>query len=97
MQAVPFDLAGIEPFDAYLVRNAGAATVAVAVAGLVAAAVVPMAYCRYGCPTGMVLSFVRSHGKADGFGRRDLAAGAVVALVVALYAWHHPLHKWLVG
>ena len=35
-----------------------------------------MAYCKYGCPTGLVLSFVRSHGKADGFGRREVGRGA---------------------
>jgi hypothetical protein len=97
MLHVPFDLAGIEPFDGYLIRNAGAATIAVAVAGLVAAAIVPMAYCRFGCPTGMVLSFVRSHGKADGFSRRDLAAGVMVLGVIALYYWYQPLHMRLIG
>ena len=97
MLHVPFELAGIEPFDAYLIRNAGAATIAVAAAGLVAAAFVPMAYCRFGCPTGMVLSFVRSHGKADGFGRRDFAAGLIVLGVIAVYVWYQPLHQRLVG
>jgi NosR/NirI family nitrous oxide reductase transcriptional regulator len=97
MLHVPFDLAGIEPFDAYLIRNAGAATIAVAAAGLVAAAFVPMAYCRFGCPTGMVLAFVRSHGKADGFSRRDLAAGLMVLGVIALYYCYQPLHMRLIG
>jgi polyferredoxin len=97
MVHVPFNLAGIEPFDAYLIRNAGAATIAVAAAGLVAAAFVPMAYCRFGCPTGAVLSFVRSHGKADGFSRRDLAAGLLVLGVIALYIWYQPLHHRLIG
>jgi hypothetical protein len=55
-----------------------------------------MAYCKYGCPTGMVLSFVRSHGKADVFGRRDVAAGLMVLLVVALYMGYGPVHHWIV-
>jgi hypothetical protein len=97
MQNVPFNLAGIEPFDAFLIRAAGAATMAVAIGGLIAAALVPMAYCKYGCPTGLVLSFVRSHGKADGFGRRDIAAGAMVMLTFALYYWYYALHRWLIG
>ena len=97
MEAIPFNLAGIEPFDAYLIRAAGAATIAVAIAGLVAAAFVPMAYCKYGCPTGAVLSFFRSHGKADGFARRDLAAGCLLLLAIAIYTWHDPLHRMIYG
>jgi hypothetical protein len=97
MEAVPFNLAGIEPFDAYLIRTAGAATIAVAVAGLLAAIFVPMAYCKYGCPTGLLLSFVRSHGKADAFGRRDAGAGLLVLLALAIYLGHHAIHHWLIG
>ncbi|QOV90404.1 4Fe-4S binding protein [Humisphaera borealis] len=88
MLGLPFELAGIEPFDAYLIKTAGVATIAVAIAGLIAAVFVPMAYCKYGCPTGMVLNFVRSHGKADHFGRRDLAAGLMVLFVVGVYIKH---------
>jgi NosR/NirI family transcriptional regulator, nitrous oxide reductase regulator len=97
MEKVPLNLAGIEPFDAYLVRAAGAATIAVAVIGLVAATFVPMAYCKYGCPTGTLLSFVRSHGRADAFARRDLVAGLLVMLALALYLWHAPIHHAMVG
>jgi hypothetical protein len=97
MLNVPLNLAGIEPFDAYLIRAAGAATIAVAVAGSIAAAMVPMAYCKYGCPTGLLLSFVRSHGKADDFGRRDLSAAAMVLFAFAIYHWEPVLHRWLIG
>ncbi len=91
----PLDLASIEPFDAYVIRSAGIATVVIAVVGLIAAAFVPMAYCKYGCPTGMVLSFVRAHGAADRFGRRDLAAAVLVALAAALYLNYDVLHRWI--
>lgn len=97
MERVPLNLAGIEPFDAYLIRTAGAATIAIAVVGLVAAVFVPMAYCKYGCPTGLVLSFVRSHGRADAFARRDVVAGLLVLGAGALYAWHHAIHHFLIG
>jgi NosR/NirI family nitrous oxide reductase transcriptional regulator len=96
MWQLPIDLADVEPFDAYLIRTASLATIVIAIAGLVAAAFVPMAYCKYGCPTGMVLSFLRSHGKADVFGRRDIAAGVMVLLVVALYMGYGPVHHWIV-
>ncbi len=83
---LPLDLADLEPFDAYSVRAAGVATVAIAVAGLVASLFVPMAYCRYGCPTGAVLGYLRRHGRSDRLTRRDaLAAG--LAAVAAIVAW----------
>jgi len=97
MLALPFDLADIEPFDAYLIQTAGTATITIAIIGLIAAIFVPMAYCKYGCPTGMVLSFVRSHGKADHFGRRDLAAGLMVLLVIGIYVKHDQINVAIRG
>lgn len=84
MMAIPFDLAGIEPFDAYLVRTAGVATLGVAAVGLVASFFVPQAYCRFGCPTGALLNFVRARGPTDRFSRRDWAALGLVAVAVCL-------------
>jgi hypothetical protein len=43
-----------------------------------------------------VLSFVRSHGRADTFGRRDYAAGLLVLLTVALYMSYGAVHHWIV-
>jgi len=68
----------------------------IALAGLVAAVFVPMAYCKYGCPTGLVLNFVRSHGKADRFARRDLAAGLLVLFTLGLYLSYDSIHHWIV-
>jgi len=79
------NLAGIEPFDAFLFWIAGAATIFIAVVGLAFAAVTPMAYCRFGCPTGQLLTYLRFHGQAGELGRRDLAA--VVLLLLALVLW----------
>ena len=81
-----FDLTGIEPFDAYSLAAAGAATIAVAIVGLVASLFVPMAYCRYGCPTGALLGYVRRNGRSHELTLRDvLAAG--LALLAAAMAW----------
>ncbi len=82
--ALPLDLAGLEPFAAYVLRSAGVATLVVAAVGLVASFFVPQAYCRFGCPTGALLNFVRTRGPTDTFTRRDLAALALVALAFAL-------------
>jgi hypothetical protein len=95
--AVPFELAGIEPFDAYLVRSAGWATLTVAGVGLVASAFVPQAYCRFGCPTGALLNFVRGRGRTDVFSPRDAAALGFLAMA-ALINWQYvPIILWVKG
>ncbi|HEX4000933.1 MAG TPA: FMN-binding protein [Pirellulales bacterium] len=82
----PFNLADIEPFDAYVFRIAGWGTLAIAAVGGVASLFVPMAYCRYGCPTGALLNYLRGNARSGRFTRRDLLAGACLALA-ALFWW----------
>ncbi|MEJ6524143.1 MAG: hypothetical protein QNL65_08200, partial [Opitutales bacterium] len=45
----------LEPFDGYVWEVAGVVTIAIALISLHTSAFVPMAYCRYGCPTGAML------------------------------------------
>ena len=80
------DLNTIEPFDAYLVRIAGWSALLIAVLGLIFALFTPMAYCRYGCPTGALFKWLRFTGDADKLGSRDWLA--LAALGVALLAGH---------
>jgi len=61
------------------------------------AVVVPQAYCRYGCPTAALLEFVRSHGRHDGFGARDVAAGMLAALAWGLYRQFPLVNAWVRG
>lgn len=97
MLALPFDLAGLEPFAAYVVRSAGWATVAVAMVGLGASFFVPQAYCRFGCPTGALLNFVRTRGAIDRFSSRDATALALVAVAVGLNWGYLPIVTWMKG
>lgn len=94
---LPIDLAHLEPFDAYVLRAAGWATIVIAVAGLIVSLFVPMAYCHYGCPTGAFLNFIRPHGRSDCFSRRDIAAVLLVALAWLLARYHLPIHAWMVS
>ena len=94
---LPIDLAHLEPFDAYVLGSAGIATIAIAIAGLIASAFVPMAYCHYGCPTGALLEFLRSHGPADRWGRRDLAALLLLGLASLLSWKYHAIHAWMIA
>jgi len=94
---LPIDLAHLEPFDAYSLRAAGVATIVIAVVGLIASLFVPMAYCHYGCPTGALLEFIRSHGPSDRFGRRDVAALLLVGLAWGLAWKYQAIHAWMVS
>jgi len=95
MVGLPLDLAHLEPFDAYSLRAAGIATITIAVVGLIASFFVPMAYCRYGCPTGALLEFIRAHGATDRFGRRDIVALLLVVLTEGLAWKYQVLHAWI--
>ena len=85
MWPLPYSLVGIEPFDAWVFYVAGAATITVAVLGLVAALIVPMAYCRYGCPTGAMLGYLRLHARSDRWSARDWLAVSLLLLAISLY------------
>ena len=79
--AVPaFDLARLEAFDTWVLGAGALASLVLAVLGLAACFATPMAYCRFACPTGALLSFVRARGTTEGFRRRDIVALAVLLL-----------------
>lgn len=80
-----FSLVDIEPFDAYLFPIAGWATLAVAIVGILASLFVPMAYCRFGCPTGMLLEFLRYNGKSEQWTVRDWIATGYLVLAVVIW------------
>lgn len=94
---LPIDLAGLEPFDAYLIQMAGKASIIVAFVGLVISLFIPMAYCHYACPTGWLLNFVRRQGGKKLL-RSDDAIGLLLLLITfVLYYFHSPIHTWLVS
>ncbi|MCB1097514.1 MAG: FMN-binding protein [Verrucomicrobiae bacterium] len=80
------DLANLEPFNAWILGAAGGASFLIAVLGLGISAFSPMAYCRYGCPTGALLGFLRSRGASDAFGVREIWA-IVFLLIGALMSY----------
>lgn len=90
---LPVDFAALEPFDAWVIGVAGAVTLTVAVAGLVASLFVPLAFCRFGCPTGALFKFLRTTGSGDRFRWRDLVAGGLI-LFGALAFWQR--ESWIV-
>jgi len=82
MRHLPLRLVNIEPFDAYVFRLAGWATITIAVVGLGVSAFIPMAYCRFGCPTGAMLNLLIPGGRGAGTIRRDRVAGILLALAL---------------
>lgn len=85
MGHLPFSLVGLEPFDAFVFRIAGWATISVAVVGLIASLFVPRAYCRYGCPTGAMLKWLRVSAASERFGRRDWVAAAFALTAIGMW------------
>ncbi len=79
-----FPLAMLEPFDAYVWEVAGAATILIAILGLATSAFVPMAYCRYGCPTGAMLKLFEFRRNDTDWNRRDYLAIALLGLATIL-------------
>ena len=84
MTSIGFSLVDIEAFDAYLFRIAGWSTLTIAIGGLIASLFVPMAYCRYGCPTGALLQFLRFNAASDRWSIRDWVAVGYLCLAIAL-------------
>ena len=82
-----FGLVNLEAFDAWLFPVAGTLSIIIAVAGLMASLVVPMAYCRFGCPTGAILKFVTYQGKGERFQLRDGFAFVCFLLALLLTYW----------
>ncbi len=80
-------LTALEPFDAFSIGVAGLATTVIAIVGLSASAFVPMAYCRYGCPTGAMLNFLRFNSRSHEITRRDLLAIALVIAAGVRFCW----------
>ncbi len=83
--SLPMSLVDIEPFNAWVFRVAGWASITIAIIGLVASLFVPMAYCRYGCPTGLTLGFLRLSARSGQWSHRDGFAVALAVLAVILW------------
>ena len=81
---LPINLIDLEPFDAWVWGIAGVAAITIAIVGLAFSAIVPMGYCRYGCPTGALLNYLRFHAKCDQWNRRDWLAVGLLAVAVVL-------------
>ena len=76
------DLNALEPFDAYVWKVAGTASLVIACIGLLVSVFSPMAYCRCGCPTGALFKLLRYAGDQDRVGTQDWAA---LALILGLW------------
>ena len=75
----------LEPFDAYIWEVAGGITIAIALLSLLASAFIPMAYCRYGCPTGAMLKLFEFGKNDHGWTRRDYSSFGLLLLSILLY------------
>ena len=76
------DLSSWEPFHAYLFRIAGWGAFVFAGVSLLLAAVIPMGHCRFACPTGSLLDYLRRTAKSDRVNPSDYVAITLVLLAL---------------
>ncbi|MEZ0387908.1 MAG: FMN-binding protein [Verrucomicrobium sp.] len=95
MLGLNVNINALEPFDAWLIRVAGWGTLTVALVGLVASLFIPMAYCKYGCPTGALFKFLRYAGHGDAFGKRDVAALVLIGFAFLLMWQRERVLLWV--
>lgn len=88
LEHLPIDVALLEPFPVFNYQIAGVITFVVAGVGLVFACFVPMGFCRYACPTGALLGYLRFNSNSGELTRRDIGAFAMLLIAGAC--------KWII-
>jgi NosR/NirI family transcriptional regulator, nitrous oxide reductase regulator len=78
------DLSSWEPFHAYLFRIAGWGSFGLAIATLGLAAVIPMGYCRLGCPTGRLIDYLRRSATSHKIGKSDWVVISLLLIAVVV-------------
>jgi len=78
------DLSSWEPFHAYLFRIASWGAIGLCGLTLLIAAFLPMGYCRFGCPTGRLIDYLRRHARSGKITGADVVAGGLLVLAVIL-------------
>ncbi len=84
---LPIALVDLEPFDAYVPLVAGVPALVIFAVSLAASVRYPMAYCRYGCPTGALLGHLRFHRGSGRLTWRDALLGACLAVAATTLWW----------
>ena len=62
----------------WVIVDNGIATIGIAILGLLASLFIPLAYCKYGCPTGALFHFLRKTSATEKFSSRDLIVGLLL-------------------
>ena len=81
---LPLELSDTEVFSAWYPTRASTVCIVLFVLSLLFSAFVPKGYCKYACPTGRLLEYVRYTGKADRFTLADIMAGVLFLFLVGL-------------
>ena len=79
------DLSSWEPFHAYLFRIAGWGSLCLAAGTLALSLVIPMGYCRLGCPTGRLIDYLRRSAQSD-----RVRIGDAIAVILLCFAYGVP-------
>ena len=92
---LPFELSELEVFAAWYPTRASSVCLILFVVSLLVSAFIPKGYCKYACPTGRFLEYVRDSGKADKFGFADKMAALIFVLLVIMALIADNVEAWL--
>ncbi|MCM8524970.1 MAG: 4Fe-4S binding protein, partial [Lentisphaeraceae bacterium] len=93
---LPLELADLEVFSAWYPTRASTVCLILFVLSIILSAFIPKGYCKYACPTGRFLEYLRDSGKADKFGFSDKMAGIIFILLVIMAFISDKIEAWLV-
>lgn len=93
---LPLELADLEVFSAWYPTRASTVCIILFVLSIILSAFIPKGYCKYACPTGRFLEYLRDSGKADKFGFSDKMAGIIFIFLVIMAFISDKIEAWLV-
>ncbi|MBF0198716.1 MAG: FMN-binding protein [Planctomycetes bacterium] len=82
---LPLDLSELEPFAAFSWSHLGVASTIIAIFGLLLSFFIPLAYCRFGCPTGILLRFLQGSACGRWLVRDSLATALLFICLIAYF------------
>ena len=92
---LPADMGNLEVFAAWFPTRASIFCLGLFIASLIFSCFVPKGYCKYACPSGRLLEYMRNKGRADRFGLSDALAALLLLVSIIACFMSKNVEMWL--